>query len=489
MTPAFGFSVGDFIAAIDLCTKVARALKTTGGAASEYQQVIVELHGLQNVLVRLAAFEPTESNIDHVNAIRRMALACSFPLEDFLSKLEKYDAAMASVSSMTVSRAAAKKAKWAVFMTEEVDRIRTMISGHVISINLLLATHASETLSRLEKAERASLDVLASDQQTREEISRSTTQLDQKLDRLDENTASIVGRLGSLTIGLASAGSSLVTLQSLSSQILAFLRVFPSELRTLLQSIIRTNVRMYAVLLSINQKIAASPTLLLESNIRMEDAFGEIRTLPYEWFRYWEPFEGLLRAKFRDRPGTDRVADGKFSLVHTKRPSISLNKDTWSQLISPGADIVMLMLLTEIKVQSSSCPRRSCSGVIDIDPLRTMLSTCPECGIRFIPQTSTGDGQPALDAMETQITMLQAEEDAKLFGARNLPMEEHINTSGSYSEGLTKFNEDTEMVIGHATAMPYKAQYGNEEIFDSTSGGSADNDVAAASACRDTSHI
>jgi hypothetical protein len=113
MTVAFGFSVGDFISAIgnyplsstylqrltgidaELCAKVAKALNDTTGASAEYQHVVLELQALQNALSRLASLEPTKSNINHVNAIRGIALACQFPLREFLSNLEEYEKTMA----------------------------------------------------------------------------------------------------------------------------------------------------------------------------------------------------------------------------------------------------------------------------------------------------------------------------------------------------------------------------------------------------------
>ena len=90
MTPAFGFSLGDFISAIGqqasvilplantdlsgagLIKKVSKALKHTGGAAADYQNVLVELKALKNVLRHLETLEPTEDNIRYVNAIRGM---------------------------------------------------------------------------------------------------------------------------------------------------------------------------------------------------------------------------------------------------------------------------------------------------------------------------------------------------------------------------------------------------------------------------------
>ncbi|KAF2195523.1 hypothetical protein K469DRAFT_543283 [Zopfia rhizophila CBS 207.26] len=48
--PAFGFSVGDFIAAIGLIAKVIRALKDKCGAATEYQHLQLELQALERTL-------------------------------------------------------------------------------------------------------------------------------------------------------------------------------------------------------------------------------------------------------------------------------------------------------------------------------------------------------------------------------------------------------------------------------------------------------
>lgn len=122
---------------LDLCVKVGKALKDSGGASSEYQHVIIELGGLEKVLAHLEALEPSENNVHHVNAIRGMALGCQFPLRDFLDKIWKYESTMGPFASKSF-RGAGQKAKWAIFIAEEVRKLRA-----VISIDLLLATHAS----------------------------------------------------------------------------------------------------------------------------------------------------------------------------------------------------------------------------------------------------------------------------------------------------------------------------------------------------------
>ncbi|KAF6220078.1 hypothetical protein HO133_003209 [Letharia lupina] len=94
MTPAFGFSVGDFISAIGLVKRVTKALKETGGAPTDYQLVVIELKGLKSILRHLETLKPTEDNVTHINAIRGMAVACQLPLRDFMLKLEKYESTL-----------------------------------------------------------------------------------------------------------------------------------------------------------------------------------------------------------------------------------------------------------------------------------------------------------------------------------------------------------------------------------------------------------
>ena len=168
MTPAFGFSVGDFISAIsgwtipsffeptmlilnfpDLIKKICRSLRQVGGASADYQHAIIELRGLENILQQLEALEPTEDNINYVNAIRGMALACQLPLRNFMTKLDKYESALGPFAERTSFRGVGRKAKWAVSFAGEVEKLRALVVAKHISINLLLATHTSYGVTRV----------------------------------------------------------------------------------------------------------------------------------------------------------------------------------------------------------------------------------------------------------------------------------------------------------------------------------------------------
>lgn len=109
MTPAFGFSVGDFISAIGLVKRVTKALKETGGAPTDYQLVVIELKGLKSILRHLEALKPTKDNVTHINAIGGMALACQLPLRGFMVKLEKYESTLRPYADKRSLRAMVRK--------------------------------------------------------------------------------------------------------------------------------------------------------------------------------------------------------------------------------------------------------------------------------------------------------------------------------------------------------------------------------------------
>lgn len=71
-----------------------------------------------------------------------MALACLLPLQDFLAKIQKYEATMGAFAQPT-AKAAADKTKWTLFVAEDVQKMRAMVSAKVLSINLLLSIHTS----------------------------------------------------------------------------------------------------------------------------------------------------------------------------------------------------------------------------------------------------------------------------------------------------------------------------------------------------------
>lgn len=174
--------------------------------------------------------------------------------------------------------------------------------------HLLLKVSSSETISELESRNReqrssllseivrirSSLAQLSDDVQEVKQVTaqRSTVSTNDTLGavhcQMDEFTESTNSRLDSISSSTKSLQTSVLSLRDIGQQVINFLETFPKEIRELLHKILQMNFQIYSLLLHSQSNIGTSPTLLLESNIRFEDALGRVRELPYQWFRYWE---------------------------------------------------------------------------------------------------------------------------------------------------------------------------------------------------------
>jgi hypothetical protein len=109
---SFGWSVGDLIKAIELCVKVASALKDLTGSVKKYQLLVLQLNGIEETLRFLRSLSISSQDHQHAETIRRMASVADIPLQDFIKKLQKYD------SGLTPDR---RGKNWALRTWKKID--------------------------------------------------------------------------------------------------------------------------------------------------------------------------------------------------------------------------------------------------------------------------------------------------------------------------------------------------------------------------------
>lgn len=107
-------------------------------------------------------------------------------------------------------------------------------------------------------------------------------------DGMEQATQDSRDRLDALSSNVDATKAAVLSLRGMGQNIMSFISTFPIEMRDLLQKILLSNWQVYHMLLTIQQSPAPSPTGILESNIKFEDAMGELKELPYEFFRHWE---------------------------------------------------------------------------------------------------------------------------------------------------------------------------------------------------------
>ena len=148
---SFGYSVGDFIAVGKLTYEISECLQTTSSATEQFQELLRELKLLEAALRhlnKLGVVTPSSLTIDSIECA---ALSCHKPLDDFLTKIQKYDAALGVRSQTTSVQRAKRKLQWTFTMQDDIKRLQTYLHTHVATINVLLLQHGLERLDLAEK--------------------------------------------------------------------------------------------------------------------------------------------------------------------------------------------------------------------------------------------------------------------------------------------------------------------------------------------------
>jgi hypothetical protein len=144
MPVPFGFSVGDCISVCILIKDAIRALDSTRGSASEYQEVIRELWALDRAILEVVnlaqGFETTVELNALIHTTKRTAEQCKTCIEGFLERIKGYEGALRGGGSGNMVRDVKGKVGWALCGREHLARFRTQINGYSSVINMLLIT-------------------------------------------------------------------------------------------------------------------------------------------------------------------------------------------------------------------------------------------------------------------------------------------------------------------------------------------------------------
>jgi hypothetical protein len=141
MSAGFGFSVGDFIAAINLLRQVGNALKDNGGARDDYLKTITKLEVTKAILSCIKNFENSDKDLATVHAIHSLASLIQNDVERFLSKIEKYQSPLGNVKAKRFGSGTVAKIRWSQSVAGEVRRLYQDLDGKTDSLGLLFDLH------------------------------------------------------------------------------------------------------------------------------------------------------------------------------------------------------------------------------------------------------------------------------------------------------------------------------------------------------------
>jgi hypothetical protein len=244
----FGFSFGDFVAAIEVIHKVAQALKRSSGAQSNFHQAVADLETLESVLRQVEALSPTISSPDTINAIRLCAFKCHPPLDHFLHRIRAYEPRLshrpkAKTRPANGITSTFWKIKWALKVEEEVVKLKAAIEPQLVAIGILLqikdfeqnaaASQDTKQLLRLTQNVTSGMDRILLAMQ---EQALTTRRINIQTLDIRQDTQTIVQQIPQLATS-SQLGNAVATIENSSSRLYSTaIRDQADELKSLLKT-------------------------------------------------------------------------------------------------------------------------------------------------------------------------------------------------------------------------------------------------------------
>jgi hypothetical protein len=194
----FGFSFGDFVAAVEVIHKAAQALRRSAGARNQIIQAAADLESFERVLRKVQTLIPDTVNPDTLAAIRLCAYACHLPLGHFVQRMGKYERHLSQRHGSkpgffnTIGKGY-WKIRWALGVEEDVAKLKAAIGPGFATIETLLQVES------LEKGAATHVDIqhithlaqrtVSLTEQVRLVLQQQASSMDLRFDKLDNITA------------------------------------------------------------------------------------------------------------------------------------------------------------------------------------------------------------------------------------------------------------------------------------------------------------
>lgn len=142
---SFGFSVGDFVTALQLVGTVISAIRESGGSGAEYRELVNELYSLETALLQVKQLELEEDQRSEYFALRQAAAQCQKTIGAFCTKIEKYQKHLRTGGSQSKLTDILMMVKWRMCRKDDLTKFKSDIFAHTQSIQILLS--AIQTVS------------------------------------------------------------------------------------------------------------------------------------------------------------------------------------------------------------------------------------------------------------------------------------------------------------------------------------------------------
>ncbi|CAO2652658.1 Nn.00g009410.m01.CDS01 [Neocucurbitaria sp. VM-36] len=345
MPVGFGFSVGDFLAVLNLVRIVIEALKSAGGAKEQFAELLEQLHALEKVLTRVKDIElDDEQDLDKI-ALQHAASQCQETIDGFLARMTKYQPHLGKVTPnrpdyLVRTKVAWMTLRWAVCRADDVAKLKATLNAHVVSMELLLLAVQMKKASIDAKKESKRHDSLVS------QICDTSTLFLQKF-------ASIAQQIRDL-----------------------------HDMARTVVIIRRTNLQIFHTVMAMQRFLNRVPPVVeREQPVTLTDPFARVSPFHLEFIRSKECLIAVLRVHFKNAgASTAKLDSGEFIIEDsaTKR-SINL-EEQWEACFQPGQKVAMSVLYKHVRLKAiNTCP--SCQATCGANDNEDII--CSNCGLTF----------------------------------------------------------------------------------------------------------
>lgn len=362
--PAFGFSFGDSVNAIQLTARVTHALRASSTAPTECRNAVTFLETVEHTFRRVYDLQHLREDTEAFQQVQVCTQACCEQLVHILERIRRYDAVFATAPEVGAGglrirlRKNTAKVKWSLAIKEDLAGIIAAITPQ---ISLLL--------------QLANTDNVASMRQQQERIAETAQHNQLRLARVlrhleldtcagaerEDNTVTSAVPVVSLPRKRRAAGQIQPETVDATPPGIDTLTGDAERLLTLLAFCVwRLMSRFMLAMASLPQ----APTTFLGSNITLTDGLGRTLRLPYEHFSDWSMILTRLTVAFRGCPGETKVARGNFVIYGTRDKSRRLHDFNWERNVRPGAKVFMVFVIKGQGFPLGHCPRCGCGNNI-----------------------------------------------------------------------------------------------------------------------------
>lgn len=139
---SFGWSAGDIATAVKLFYTVGKALKESGEAASEYEDISSFLTSLQRTLRLLQSPDTIPFDREIKEEITEQCRRIQHHVNLFRITALKYAPALASERRKPFLVTAPRKVRWVLFMRDEIKKLQVQIEAPMVTVNTLMQVQA-----------------------------------------------------------------------------------------------------------------------------------------------------------------------------------------------------------------------------------------------------------------------------------------------------------------------------------------------------------